>query len=345
MKKNLLLLLSFCTFSAAVTAQNFEDPGAYNTYINQQQERITQKYLAYNSAVAHGRNAKKIEKQRTKLLDEVQEAKMNISGMPSLQGYKAYRDSAVSFLKFYYNVLNEDYSKIVNMEEIAEQSYDLMEAYLLAQEKVDEKLGLANEMMKREHQKFADKFNMKLIDGDSETGKLSRKVSEINNYHHKLYLVFFKSYKQELYLMEAIQKGNMLGIEQNRSALSATAKEGLEKLAAISAFDGDNNLVAATKTLLQFYQKEADQQVPAITDFFLKKDRFETMKKEMDKKGSDRSKEDIDNYNKAVNDYNAAAKKFNESMNGLNKSKNDFLNDWNKASASFLDEHTPKYKA
>ena len=42
-------------------------------------------------------------------------------------------------MKMYYNVLNDDYSKIINMEEIAEQSYDAMEAYILAQEMVDKK--------------------------------------------------------------------------------------------------------------------------------------------------------------------------------------------------------------
>ncbi len=68
--------------------------------------------------------------------------------MPSYKGEKAYRDSAVSFMKLYYNVLNEDYSKIINMEDIAEQSYDDMEAYMMAKEMVDKKLEEANEMMK-----------------------------------------------------------------------------------------------------------------------------------------------------------------------------------------------------
>ncbi len=64
--------------------------------------------------------------------------------MPSYNGNKALRDSAVSYLKILYSVFNEDYSKLVNMEEIAEQSYDAMEAYLLAQEKAGEKLDQAH---------------------------------------------------------------------------------------------------------------------------------------------------------------------------------------------------------
>ena len=66
---------------------------------------------------------------------------MNISGLPAFNGDKEYRDTAVSFMKLYYNVLNEDYAKIINLEEISEQSYDDMEAYMMAQEKVERKTG------------------------------------------------------------------------------------------------------------------------------------------------------------------------------------------------------------
>jgi CDP-glycerol glycerophosphotransferase (TagB/SpsB family) len=34
---------------------------------------------------------------------------------PKFKGDGAYRDSSVSFMKFYFNVLNDDYAKVVNM--------------------------------------------------------------------------------------------------------------------------------------------------------------------------------------------------------------------------------------
>ena len=90
-------------FLSSISAQEFNDPGTYSNYINVQDQNITKKYLSYNSAVAHGKSAKKVDKQRTKLLDEVQESRMNIGGMPAYKGYKDYRDSSVSFFKLYYN--------------------------------------------------------------------------------------------------------------------------------------------------------------------------------------------------------------------------------------------------
>lgn len=135
--KNLFLLLVGIFFLEMTTiAQNYENAGEYMTAIDKQSENITKKFLSYASASAHGKKARKVENLRMKLLDEVQEARMNISGLPSFKGDKAYRDTSVSFMKLYFNVLNEDYSKIINMEDVAEQSYDAMEAYLLAQELV-----------------------------------------------------------------------------------------------------------------------------------------------------------------------------------------------------------------
>lgn len=46
----------------------------------------------------------------------------------------------MEYVNFCYTIFNEDYAKIVDMEEIAEQSFDEMQALLILREKVDEKL-------------------------------------------------------------------------------------------------------------------------------------------------------------------------------------------------------------
>ncbi len=346
MKTIKLLLATLAVFlSTAIHAQDFDNPAVYNEYINKQNENVVKKFLSYNSAVAHGKNARKVEKQRSKLMDEVQESRMNIAGLPSFKGDKAFRDTAVSFLKLYFNVLNEDYSKIVNMEEIAEQSYDLMEAYLLAQEKVDEKLEEANLRMREAQKKFAESNNMKLDSKEDDLSAMMKEVGETNEYHHKAYLIFFKSYKQEIYLSTAAQKGDLNGIEQNRSALLSTAKEGLDKLNKLGAYKGDNSLVTACKNLLNFYIKEAEEKVPAMVDFYMKKDKFEAMKKELDKKPeSKRTEADIDNFNKAVADINSAANLFNSNNKTLYDNLNELVKGWDEAVNEYFKEHTPVYK-
>lgn len=343
MKQLFFLILGLYISGLTAAAQDYTNPGEYLGEITRQQENISKKFMAYASASAHGKRAKKVDALRSKLLDEVQEAKMNISGMPGFKGDKSYRDSTVNFMKLYYNVLNEDYSKIINMEEIAEQSYDAMEAYMMAQEMVDKKLEEGNEKMKLATETFAAKNNITLTKDNSELGEKMKQVHEVNQYHTVLYLIFFKAYKQEGYLMEAVSKNNITGIEQNKNSLLRYAQEGLEKLKDIKSFQGDNGLMSACKVMMNFYVKEVNEKMNSISEFYLTQERFAAIKKEFEKKSSP-SKAEVDAYNKAVKDINAASQAFNSANQSLNKERSDLLNDWNKAVSAFFDEHTPRYK-
>lgn len=285
--KKFYLLLSLALFlfftCDKLIAQDFENPGDYMSFISKQHHSVAKRFLAYNSASSHGKKAKKVEDLKGKLLDEIQESRMNISGMPGYKNDKSYRDSAVSFMRLYFNALNEDYSKIVNMEEIAEQSYDLMEAYMLAKEMVDKKMDDASAALHDVEKKFAAAHNVNLISTQDDIGEMMKKVGETSNYYGPVYLVFFKSFKQEAYLVDAIQKKNINGIEQNRNTLLQYSQQGLAKLEKLSAFKGDNSLVTICKRLLEFYIKEASDKIPAISDYLLKQEAFDKMQKEFEK--------------------------------------------------------------
>lgn len=345
MKKFLpfLLLIALFTCPGKITAQNFDNPGEYMSFISKQQENISKKYMAYASASAHGKKARKVENIRQKLLNEVQEARMNISGMPSFKGDKSYRDTAVSFMKMYYNILNDDYNKVLNLEEIAENSYDEMEILLNVKDAIDLKLEEGNKKLRTAQESFAKAHNVNLIEGAAnELAEKLEKVHALNKYYNDLYLIFFKPYIQEQSLVEAISKNNITGMEQSKNALKKYSEEGLEKLKTIKPFEGDNSVIAACKSLLQFYIKEADA-TSSTSEYLLAKENFEKIKKDFDKKSSP-TKADVDAYNAAVNDMNKKLQKYNQSLNDFNRQRTESLNNWNKTVNQFFDEHTPRYK-
>ncbi|MEO6541405.1 MAG: hypothetical protein ABIN74_10455, partial [Ferruginibacter sp.] len=338
MKQIVLLIVALQFFCFAAAAQDYTVPVEYMKEISKQRENISKKFMAYASASAHRKREKKVEALRAKLLNEVQEARMNISGMPSFNGDKSYRDTTVNFMKLYYNVLNEDYSKIINMEEIAEQSYDAMEAYMMAQEMVNKKLEEGNDKMRLATETFAAKNNITLNKDNTELGEKMKQVHEVNKYHTAVYLIFFKAYKQESYMLEALDKNNVTGIEQNKSSLLRYAQEGLEKLKSLTSFQGDNSLMSACKAVMNFYVKEVNEKMNTVSEFYLTQERFAKIKKEFEKKSSP-SKEEVDAYNKGVKDVNAATDTFNSNNQSLDKERNQVLNDWNKAVSAFFDEH------
>src|SRR5688572_28078347 len=147
MKTSFKISLCFLLFlSGNINAQDVSTPGAYLSTISEKVRNINQTYINYLSAVSHGKSAKKVEKLRLKTVNDIFNARGEVMATGGFKGDKSLRDATAAYLKTCYLVFNEDYHKIVNMEEIAEQSYDAMEAYLLAQEKAGEKLEEAAEL-------------------------------------------------------------------------------------------------------------------------------------------------------------------------------------------------------
>jgi hypothetical protein len=321
-------------------AQSFENAGDYLSYINKSKEELTATYLSYMSAVAHNR-ARKVEKRRMDLLNRITETRFKIQGMPAWKGDKSFRDSSVAYIKLLNNVFNEDYAKIVNMEEIAEQSYDLMEAYMLAQEKVQEKLHDAAERQNELQKKFAATNNINLIAVENELDRKGKEVSALMKHYDEVYLVFFKPYKQEMYLIDAVNRKNVVAIEENKNSLKKFAEEGLKKLQSLKGYNNDPSIIVACREALQFYKTEADQ-TQAITDFVLKEENFNKAKKAFDSKpAARRTKTEVDDYNKAANDFNEAVNNYNKVNKQINKDREKILDNWNRLVKKYLDDYMP----
>jgi len=341
LKINLLFLfLLFIAFRSP--AQTFEHAGQYMDFISNANQALTVKYLTYMSAVSHGKSARKVEKRRNEVINAINDTKFNIMGLPPWKGDRTLKDTTVAYLKILYTVFNEDYSKIVNMEEIAEQSYDAMEAYLLAQEKAYEKLHQASERQHEMQKQFAAKNNVNLVESTSELEEKSKTANAVLSHCNEVYLVFFKPYKQEGYLVEATNLKNLVSIDQNINSLKKMTEDGMEKLKKIKGYNNDASLIAACRNMLIFYKSEAIKSA-SLSDFFLKQENFAKIKKQFESKpASKRTQQEIDQFNNAVNDINTASKNFNATNNELNKERTAALNDWNKAYSRYMDEYMPK---
>lgn len=316
----------------------------YLETIGNEFQEISQNSMSYTSAASHGKSARKVEKRRTELINSIKAAETRIRRMKPFAGDASLRDSVVAYLVIDRIVMTEDYGKILNMEEIAEQSYDAMEAYLLAKEKAEEKLEAAYDRVGEQQKLFANRNNIKIVEGTSKLGKKLEKSGRVISYHNKVYLLFFKSYKNEAYLMDALNKKDISAMEQTKNTLLTSAEQDLEKLGPIPAFNGDNTLKTACQQMLAFYKMEASQKVPEMVNFMLKQENFEKMNKAIQaKRPADRSQADIDNYNNAVKEFNAAVDKVNAMHNDLNKKRSALLEQWNNASENFLDKHVPKH--
>lgn len=310
-------------------------------HIGKANQVLTEKYLLYLSGMSHGKSARKVEKRRLEVVKAISDTRYEIMGMPPYKGDRTLKDTTVAYLKILNSVFNEDYGKIVNMEEIAEQSYDLMEAYMLAQEKANEKLQQASVRQGEMQKQFAAKHNINMIESESVSDAKMKVAGNVMKHYNEVYLVFFKAYKQEAYLMDAVNQKNVNSIEQNINSLQNFSEQGLEKLKDLKGYNNDGSLIIACRNILNFYKDEA-KKGSAMTDFFLKEENFTKLKKQFDSKtGTKRTQLDAEQFNKAVNDINSASNNFNAVNNELNKQRSKSLDGWNNAVKKYLDEHVP----
>jgi hypothetical protein len=336
------LIAIICT---NLNAQSTSKALQYMEKINKEFTNINQDCWDYTSASAHGKKARQVEVKRKELVRTINSARNRVKSMPALDGKTSYRDSVVSFLNLNYLVLNGDYDKIVNMEDIAEQSYDNMEAYLKAKELASDKLDSASERLDKAQQEFASENGINLISNPDKIAKKLERAGEVNSYYNQIFLIFFKAQKQEAYMIEALNKGDVNSFEQNKTALASVSDECMKKVKEAKAFKNNNALKNACNDALKFFNEEAKKDAEVISDYLVKKESFDKIKKAYDAKGSkSKSKQDIDAFNKAVNEYNTANDKYNSLNNTLNKKRSEILNDWNNTAANFVDKYTPKYR-
>jgi hypothetical protein len=342
-KRSLSLLFYFLTFAAALCAQPKESPVDYMSNLSSREELLGAKYLSYMSEVAHGHRARKMEKRRTELINTIQETIREGGKLRPYAGDVSLRNAFLEYWNILLLIFKEDYHKIVDMEEVAEQSYDKMEAYLLAQEKVDEKLKEAYAKVPLAYAAFAAKHNVTLTEG--EQSKVSQKlnqVGKVNHYITKLFLIYFKSSVQESNLANALQSKDINAVEQTRNAMLKYSKEGLTRLDTLKPYNGDGSLITACRKVLEFHQLEAEKKIPLLSDFLIKSDEFDHLRKSIEAKpAAQRTQTDVDTYNKAVNDFNKEVQVYNKNSTDLHNGSNKVLANWDQSKKRFMDMHTP----
>ncbi|PWH82291.1 hypothetical protein DIS18_08515 [Algibacter marinivivus] len=337
-KITILLLSAFMICNA----QSFKNASEYLNFVGKEHTAISKSMWSYTKAVAHSKKDRTIRGKRSVLIKTVQRAILKIQKANGFDG-DDYKNKVLKQLDFNLNLLNHDYAKIIDMKEVAEQSYDLMEAYMLAQELADKKMEEAQQQYEIDFHAYAKKHNINIIESDTDLGKKMKISNEVFKHYNEMYLTYFKVYINEVYLLKAMEKSDIGTIEQSANALSETANAGLEKLSTLKTYKGDKSIIYITKDFFEFYKDEAENKVPKLIDFLLLNENFATIKNTLDKTPErKRTKKQIDNYNEQVKLLNKGVKDYNKTNTELNKKRTVLFNKLNGANERFLAKHIPK---
>lgn len=339
MKHLITILCLICTFT--LSAQKFDSALEYLDFVSEQQEGISKKMWKYTKAIAHSRSDRSVENKRKSLVKTLDKA---ISKIRSASGYDGneFKNQLLQRLQFNKDLLNDEYAKIIDMKAVAEQSYDAMEAYMLAQELADKKMEEVQQEYEKNYYAFAEKHNIKIIESENDLSKKMTLSNEVFAHYKKMYLIYFKVYINEVYLMEALNKGDVNAIQQNANALSESAKEGLEVLNTTEAYKNDKSIHMATKKAFEFFIDEADNKISILTDFLVLGEDLQKAQATLEKTPQrKRTEEQINNYNQMVNDYNKGVETYNSTNENLNNRRQKVIESLNKTNQNFLSKHIP----
>jgi len=328
-------------FTISMSSQSFDTAIDYLKFVSEQQEGITKKMWKYTKAIAHSKSDRNIRNKRKSLLKTLDKAIITINKASGYDGNE-FKNQLLKRLQFNKNLLNDEYAKIIDMKAVAEQSYDAMEAYMMAQEMADDKMKEIQEEYEANYYLFAGKHNINIVENETDLSKKMAISNEVFTYYKKMYLVYFKVYINEVYLMEGLNNSDVNAIQQNANALSESAKEGLKILKTETLYKNDKSIVNATKKAFEFFINEADTKMPVLTDFLVSRADLEqaqaTLEKTPERK---RTKAQIKDYNDMVNNFNKEVKEYNKTNAELNKNRQMVINALNAANQKFLAKHIP----
>lgn len=341
--KNITLLILFVSLIGQqfTAAQQFKKANEYLDFVSEEQEKISKNMWKYTKAVAHSKSDRTVRGKRNVLIKSVERAIAKIKRANGFDG-DDYKNKVLKLLNFNLNLLKEDYAKIIDMKAVAEQSYDLMEAYMLAQELADEKMEEAQQQYETDFYAFANKHNIQIIESESDLSKKMQLSNEVFKHYKELYLIYFKVFINEVYLMDALGKSDISAIQQSANALSEASNEGLQTLKTTAAYNNDDSVIKATANAFEFFKDEAENKVPIMTEFLVQSKDLETIKAKLDKiPQRKRTKKQIDGFNKKVKAINKQVKVYNKTTNELNTKRQQVINDLNLANENFLARHIP----
>ncbi|MBD0400460.1 hypothetical protein [Flammeovirga sp. EKP202] len=329
----IMSFLSLCAYSQ-------ETAGEYMSKIGEQYHQINEDTWDYIKKASRGRNASTIEKKRQALIGSLQSSRAQIKKLPPYDGDATLRDVFYESLSLSYHIMNSDYQKVVDMEKVAEMSYDEMEAYLLLKERIRARKDSMHNVVSTVQETFAENNNITLQESQSRLSRKLDNASEVNRYHNQLYLIHYKCHWYDKKVVKAKKAKDNEAAKKNIALLELAVNDGRDKLKNIEAFRGDESYKAACEELLTCYYKLATEYYPKqieiqeqMTNFNKVVENFNAIKQK------NRTQEDIDLYNSEVQRYNNNVNEYNTLVESSNKNRSNGTEKFNKVADKFQSKY------
>jgi hypothetical protein len=326
-------IYSSLTFVLMFNVLLAQSPALYLRKVLKELNRVESKRRSYYKAASNEENAVRVEKTRTAALQASLKAISKLSRLSAFRNDASLRDSALSYLTLSYSCLNEDYVSAAEMEIISEKSFDAIESYVAARENAGRAVQVAANSLNAGVERFACRYAVELEKSPGSVQQL--RLADSYRLYNSIYSIFFKCYKQESYLLQAMKEEDVSGVEQNRKALLHYSQEGLESLGQLT--DNDIQLSGACKVLLEFYRNEASSDLAMAAEFYAGKENFLRLKNGIEWLEPDQmTTQRLELFCKTLSELGTRKQVLTQNLQVLEQRRKVLLDDWNISCAVFI---------
>ncbi len=326
----LIISLIFCFAGGQVTAQN--EALEYLEQISREYEQVVKAQWNYAQSAVEGLD---YSREKQKLITAMDRAIQRIKAIPPFSRDHSLRDSVLAYLNLNRKMIREDYTQLVDLQNLENKSYEELDDFLYAQENAYERLGELSVNLRKEEEKFAKKHGIRLVKRDDKFARRLLEMNQLFSYYNKVYSQFYKAYSQELVVFKAVEEQEPEGIRRELERLREVSENGLEEIRKIGGYKGNRGLYEASLNSLNFYKREVDELQPVL-DYYQQLEKMEKMRKERRE-----GKGDTEEYNQVVREINNTGENLNNINEALNRERVILLDEWNTISGSFLSEQLP----
>jgi hypothetical protein len=334
--KGFLLSFFLLVSYSSLFAQNFKDASSYLAYIQQSTKELPQEIITFTEEVELGlMNSRTLDAHRKVILQKIKAFSVTIPKMPEYKSDKGLRDSLFCYYKRLQIIFEQEYPKVIRWQDSASKAFPAVTKWrgakqLAVQELVNNELNFYEDI-----KAFSTAYGVGLSKKSKEEYERLLAVNKVGKVHDLFYTIYFTCKSQEAFLAKAIDYRKKTEMEQHSRLLMKYVKEGFTKLDTVKMTNEIKSMVASTKDLLDFYQNECEYKVPMLITF-------------MARGGEDKKKGRVDignnikvNPHVNVEDQGAVATYAN-TKGDLDQERPIQLENWNKASQSFLKKQLPE---
>lgn len=334
--KAILALVSILIFTFSFS----QSASKYMNKISSEAKSVRGATWIYTNTKAKDEKSKKIEEERLNLILAIEKSEKKINDIGDFKGQNSYKDSILSFLKTYKEVLVDDYAKITQLENNKKFAFDLMDKIVIIKENSNRKLMNACIMLEEVEQQFAKENKVDIVNTKSKVAERLKNANKVSSYYNSIFFIFFNAYYEEGLFLEALDKGDLIKMQEQIDLLKSSTKENQAKLNLKLDYKNDFSLVKTCEELLEFYDIEAKTDFVKILDFQKFKSEYLKTKLTLEGKSSEeRVKGEVAEFNKLVAEYNKKMEIYNDLIVNLNAKRESLINKWNTVSSTFESNH------